>query len=201
VTRIIGGTAGGRRLRTPPGDATRPTSDRVRDALFSALEAHAGTLFGPAFLDLYAGSGAVALEAASRGARPVTAVESDRRTGRLIAANAREVGLQVSVVVEPVARALDRLEARPHDIVFADPPYPLPDAALAEALALLVVRGWLREDATVVIERSTRSVEPTWPRGLRRVRAKEYGETVLWYAAADPPGRPIGPTDRADRSG
>jgi 16S rRNA (guanine966-N2)-methyltransferase len=82
MTRIIGGSAGGRRLRTPPGEATRPTSDRVREALFSALEAELGTLHGLRFLDLYAGSAAVALEAASRGAEGVTAVESDRRTAR-----------------------------------------------------------------------------------------------------------------------
>src|SRR3954468_12133217 len=97
MTRIIGGSAGGRRLQTPPGDATRPTADRVREALFSALEAQFGSLHGLRLLDLYAGSGAVGLEAASRGAVRVTAVESDRRTARLVAANAAALGFDVDV--------------------------------------------------------------------------------------------------------
>ena len=90
MTRIIAGTARGRRLRTPSGEATRPTADRVREALFSALESELGTLSGLRFLDLYAGSGAVGLEARSRGAVAVTAVESDRRTARLVQDNAAE---------------------------------------------------------------------------------------------------------------
>src|SRR3954452_2623955 len=106
MTRIIGGTAGGRRLQTPAGDATRPTSDRVREALFSALDAEFGTLRGLRFLDLYAGSGAVALEAASRGADAVTAVESDRRTARVVAANAASLGFDVDLRAQPVAAVL-----------------------------------------------------------------------------------------------
>ena len=82
MTRIIGGSAGGRRIATPRGANTRPTSDRVREALFSAIESWCGSLSGLRFLDLYAGSGAVGLEAWSRGAGVVTLVEQDRRTGR-----------------------------------------------------------------------------------------------------------------------
>src|SRR5689334_5896095 len=102
MTRIIGGTAGGRRLQTPSGDATRPTSDRVREALFSALESQLGSLHGLRFLDLYAGSGAVGLEAGSRGAAAVTLVESDRRTARLVEANARTVGVPAQVIAQSV---------------------------------------------------------------------------------------------------
>lgn len=189
MSRIIGGRAGGRRLRTPPGAATRPTSDRVREALFSTLEAQLGSLAGLRFLDLYAGSGAVGLEAMSRGAGVVTLVESDRRTARLVQDNARTLGMhRAEVVAQPVARLLAGAPRAPYDVVFADPPYALPGAEVAEVLGLLTAHGWLAAGATLVVERSARSVEPDWPSGLVRRRAKEYGETVLWYVAADPAG-------------
>lgn len=181
MTRIIGGSAKGRRLRTPTGDATRPTSDRVREALFSALEAQVGPLHGLRFLDLYAGSGAVGLEAASRGAAAVTLVESDRRTAALISENARTVGVSAEVLAQPVARVLATGARTPYDVVFADPPYPLTGDEVAEALRLLVDGGWLSDGAAVVVERSARSVEPAWPDGLGDARQKKYGETVLWY--------------------
>ncbi len=186
MTRIIGGSAGGRRLRTPPGEATRPTSDRVREALFSALEAELGSLSGLRVLDLYAGSGAVGLEAMSRGAGVLTAVESDRRTAKLVQQNATTLGLrQVEVVAQPVARFLRQRPSAPYDVVFLDPPYALGNADLEEALALLVAEDWLVTGSVVVVERSTRSVEPAWPQGLAREREKAYGETVLWYVRAD----------------
>jgi 16S rRNA (guanine966-N2)-methyltransferase len=188
MTRIIGGSAGGRRLQTPPGDATRPTSDRVREALFSALEAQLGSLRGLRFLDLYAGSGAVALEAASRGAVGVTAVESDRRTARIVAANATALGFEVDVRAQPVASVLATAPATPFDVVFLDPPYPMAAEEVADMLALLVAHGWVRPGAAVVVERSARSVEPTWPDGLEPRRQKKYGETVLWYLRRHPTG-------------
>jgi len=181
VTRIIGGSARGRRLAPPSGDATRPTSDRVREALFSALEAQLGSLHGLRVLDLYAGSGAVGLEAASRGADAVTAIESDRRTAALIASNATSLGFEVEVLAHPVARALSGRPRAPYDVVFADPPYPMPETEVAEALRLLVEHDWLKPGAPVVLERSARSVEPAWPTGLGPVRQKRYGETLLWY--------------------
>jgi 16S rRNA (guanine966-N2)-methyltransferase len=181
MTRIIGGSAKGRRLATPSGDATRPTSDRVREALFSALEAELGSLHGLRFLDLYAGSGAVGLEAASRGAVAVTAVESDRRTAGLITANARTLGFGVEVLAHPVARALAGRPEAAYDVAFLDPPYPMGEAEVAEALRLLVEQNWLEPGAPVVLERSARSVEPAWPTGLGPIRQKKYGETMLWY--------------------
>lgn len=188
MTRIIGGAAGGRRLQTPRGDATRPTSDRVREALFSSIESWAGSLAGLRVLDLYAGSGAVGLEAWSRGAEAVTLVESDRRTAALVAANARDLGFWAAhVVAASVAATLGRPADAPYDLVFLDPPYPLDDASVAADLAALADHGWLAPGALVVVERSVRSPEPAWPAGIEPGRRRAYGETVLWYGhAADP---------------
>jgi 16S rRNA (guanine966-N2)-methyltransferase len=185
MTRIIGGTARGRRLETPRGDATRPTADRVREALFSALEAEFGSLHGLRVLDLYAGSGAVGLEAASRGAAAVTAVESDRRTARIVSANAAALGYDVDVRAQSVTAVLSTSPAAAYDVVFLDPPYPLPAEDVAHALELLVTHDWVLPGGAVVVERSARSVEPTWPDGLVRRRQKKYGETVLWYLRRD----------------
>lgn len=187
MTRIIGGSAGGRTLRTPPGAGTRPTSDRVREALFSRLEHH-GLLDGTHVLDLYAGSGALGLEAASRGASRVLLVESDRRAAKVIAGNIEVVGRPgVRVVTDTVERAL---RAGPPsgirmDLVLVDPPYDLSEEALAAVLAQLAGGGWLAPDAFVVVERSTRSPQPTWPPGLELSGEKRYGETTMWFA--EPP--------------
>jgi len=191
VTRIIGGAAGGRRIATPRGDSTRPTSDRVREALFSAIEAWCGTLHDLRFLDLYAGSGAVGLEARSRGAATVTLVEQDRRTATLIRANAASLGFAaVDVRAATVAGTLARPPAAPYDVAFLDPPYSLADAVVAADLAALAGHGWLVPDALVVVERSSRSPEPAWPDGLVDHRSKRYGETVLWYGHARPKDHP-----------
>lgn len=185
MTRIIGGTVGGRRINTPRGEATRPTSDRVREALFSAVESWCGSLQGLRFLDLYAGSGAVGLEAWSRGAGVVTLIEQDRRTAALIAANAKDLGFaKVDVRVGPVASALHSAPAAPYDIAYLDPPYPLAEPALAEDLSALIGNAWLVPGAMVVVERSSRSPEPAWPDGLELLRDRRYGETVLWYGHA-----------------
>ncbi|MBC9735075.1 16S rRNA (guanine(966)-N(2))-methyltransferase RsmD [Nocardioides marmotae] len=185
MTRIIGGSAGGRRIAVPRGSATRPTSDRVREALFSAVESWCGSLQGLRFLDLYAGSGAVGLEAWSRGAGVVTLVEQDRRTAALVRENARTLGFaRADVVAASVGTTLLRHPAAPYDVVFSDPPYPLDEPSLARDLAALVEHGWLVPDALVVVERSVRSPEPTWPPGLEPVRERRYGETVLWYGRA-----------------
>lgn len=195
MTRIIGGVAGGRRLRSPRGAATRPTSDRVREALFSAVESWCGSLRGLRVLDLYAGTGAVGLEAWSRGAGVVTLVESDRRTASLIAENARAIGFpRAHVIGASVHSTLSRPPAAPYDVVFSDPPYPLDDARVATDLAQLVEQGWLVRGALVVVERSVRSPEPGWPEGMDDVRRRAYGETVLWYGHAAPgTDRPVRP--------
>jgi 16S rRNA (guanine966-N2)-methyltransferase len=162
----------------------------VREALFSAIEAWCGSLSGLRFLDLYAGSGAVGLEAWSRGAGIVTLVEQDRRTASLISANARALGFaKANVVPGAVTGTLHRPPAAPYDIAFLDPPYPLDDESVAGDLRALAAHGWLVPGALVVVERSSRSPEPTWPDGFTDQRHKRYGETMLWYghAASQPP--------------
>jgi 16S rRNA (guanine966-N2)-methyltransferase len=192
VTRIIGGAARGRRLRTPPGNATRPTADRVREALFSALESELGTLSGLHVLDLFAGSGAVGLEARSRGAASVVLVESDRATAGVIRQNAKELGFdQVRVDVARAERWVDHADqadqadqADPSarfDVVYADPPYPMSTADVSALLGRLAASGRLADDAVVVVERSRRGEGWVWPIGLEGVREKRYGETMLLY--------------------
>jgi 16S rRNA (guanine(966)-N(2))-methyltransferase RsmD len=180
VTRIVAGAFGGRRIATPPGRDTRPTADRVREALFGAL----GDLTGARVADLYAGSGAIGLEAASRGAAEVLLVESDPRAGRVIRDNIAALGAR------DVARlAPSRVEAvlpggpggEPYDVVVADPPYPTEEAEITSMLRGLVEYGWLAPEATVVVERSSRSPEPGWVPGITRQRSRQYGETTLWY--------------------
>lgn len=186
MTRIIGGSAGGRRLTTPRGQATRPTSDRVREALFSAVESWCGSLEGLRFLDLYAGSGAIGLEAWSRGAGVVTFVESDRRTAALVRSNARTLGFaRADVRSASVPSVLASAPRAPYDVVFADPPYPVTDERVEADLTALVSHGWLVPGALVVVERGARGSQLSWPEGLVRHRERRYGETVLWYGHAD----------------
>ncbi|KRB48217.1 MULTISPECIES: 16S rRNA (guanine(966)-N(2))-methyltransferase RsmD [unclassified Terrabacter] len=188
MTRIISGTAGGRRLQTPPGSSTRPTSDRVREALFSRLE-HRGLIEGASVLDLYAGSGALGLEAASRGAAQVLLVESHKAAAKVIRANAVVIGHPgVRVLADTVERAL---AAGPptglrFDLVLVDPPYDVTEDALAAVLAALVQHQWLAREAFVVVERSSRSPQPTWPDGLELSGEKRYGETAMWFAEPPP---------------
>ncbi len=185
MTRIIGGKAGGRRIATPRGQHTRPTSDRVREALFSAIESWCGSLAGLRVLDLYAGSGAIGLEAWSRGAGVVTLVESDRRTAMLISKNAAELGFpRAQVITATVAVALGRPPRAPYDVAYLDPPYPLAEEVVVRDLEALRDQGWLVPGALVVVERSSRSPAPAWPEGFEADRNRRYGETMLWYGHA-----------------
>ena len=190
MTRIIGGTARGRRLVTAAGRATRPTSDRTREGLFATVLAIRGGLAGAAVLDLYAGSGAVGLEALSRGAADVILVESDPRAAQVIKANIAAVRLPgARLVADKVARALARgpADAGRRDFVFADPPYALPDAELGQVLAALVSAGWLAPGAVVAVERATRSGPLTWPAGYEPDRSRQYGDATLWYGLGTGP--------------
>ena len=184
MTRIIGGRFGGRRLATPRGAATRPTSDRVREALFSALVAR-DLIDGCVVLDLYAGSGALGLEAASRGASRVDLVEKDRATARVISTNADTLGARVHVHASAVSAFARSGSGPAADLVLADPPYPMGEDDLAADLAGLVEGGRLAAGAVLVVERSTRSPEPTWPPGVSGEGRRTYGETALWFAHAD----------------
>jgi 16S rRNA (guanine966-N2)-methyltransferase len=185
VTRIISGLAGGRRIQTPPGSRTRPTSDRVREALFSRLE-HLDVVHQAKVLDLYAGSGALGLEAASRGASKVLMVESDWAAVAVMRKNIAELGLPgVMVRADTVERALlsgPGSDAERRDLVLADPPYDVTDEGLGDVLQLLVTHHWLSEEAFVAVERSARSPEPRWPQGLDGAGERRYGDTKMWFA-------------------
>jgi 16S rRNA (guanine966-N2)-methyltransferase len=201
MTRIIAGAAGGRRLATTAGRTTRPTSDRAREGLFSTVEAIRGGLSGAAVLDLFAGSGAVGLEALSRGAADVLLVEADARAARVIKANIAAVGLPgARLVADRVERVLVRGRAGamqseragspegprplPRDFIFADPPYAVSDDELSRVLTLLASRDWLAPGALVAVERASRSGPVAWPEGFQTDRSRRYGEATLWYGLA-----------------
>ncbi len=188
MTRIIAGAAGGRRLATVAGRTTRPTSDRAREGLFATVLAMRGGLAGAAALDLYAGSGAVGLEALSRGATDVIMVESDPKAAAVIRANIASIGLAgARLLTGKVERVLAQGPGhgtRRRDFAFADPPYALPDTELEQVLTALAGEGWLAPAAVVVVERATRSGPPTWPDGLEPDRSRIYGEATLWYGLA-----------------
>lgn len=181
MTRIIAGAAGGRTISVPPS-GTRPTSDRVREAIFSRVESWTD-IIGARVLDLFAGSGALGLEAASRGASRVDLVDNSDKAFAVITKN---IGV--------VRSAAPDCEMRPHrvsvnaflevaatewDLVFLDPPYDNDNAVLEKSLELLCPR--LSTDALVAVERSSRDPEPTWPAGYERLTPKTYGETTVYW--------------------
>jgi 16S rRNA (guanine966-N2)-methyltransferase len=182
--RIVAGLAKGRRLAAPAG-VTRPTSDRAREALFNSLGARSD-LAGARVLDLFAGTGAVGLEALSRAAVEAVLVESDRTAVDVLRHNVEAVGLAgARIVSRPVATFLRAAPEQPFDLVFADPPYDVPDDDLAEVLRALAAPGWLAAEADVVVERAARSPAPRWPEPfITPVRDRRYGDGVLWYGRA-----------------
>ena len=189
MTRIIAGTAGSLRLEVPKA-GTRPTSDRVREAIFSSLESW-NIIRGSRILDLYAGSGALGLEAISRGAASAVLVEKHPQSALVASRNAKTVqqafrGAEVpsvTVVRSSTQTYLDAAEGQQFDVIALDPPYDLGEQELAANL--VTVARLLAEDGVVLVERSTRTPEPTWPESLVRFREKRYGETVLWWAERD----------------
>jgi len=191
MTRIVSGFAGSLTLQVPKS-GTRPTSDRVREAIFSALDARCA-VHGARVLDLYAGSGALGLEAASRGAAAVVLVEKNaaaaavcRRNAAAVAAAARSARVpvpEVEVRTAPVQAYLAAASG-PFDLVFLDPPYDLGDAELLTALTALV--PLLAPDAEVCVERSARDPEPTLPAPLTLSRLKLYGETAVYTLTPTP---------------
>ncbi len=199
VARVIGGEAGGRRLAVPGGRETRPTSDRAREGLFATISSITGSLAGARVLDLYAGSGAVGLEALSRGAGHVLLVESGARAGRVIRANIESLGLPgAEVIVDRVERVLAGGPGMPdgpgapdgpagdarYDVMFADPPYALAGEEVSAMLTALAARAWLAPGALVIVERATRSGPVRWPEGYIQDRARRYGEATFWYGLA-----------------
>ncbi|MFI9509972.1 16S rRNA (guanine(966)-N(2))-methyltransferase RsmD [Nocardia sp. NPDC052566] len=181
MTRIVAGSAGGRRLRVPPA-GTRPTSDRVREALFSAIDARLD-LDGARVLDLYAGSGALGLEALSRGAAHALLVEADRKAAGIVRGNIADLGLPgAELRLGAVATVLGLGGAGEFDVVFSDPPYDVTTDAVITDLTLLAAHGWLAPDALVVVERSIRSAEIVWPAGYLAAKPRKYGETRIELA-------------------
>lgn len=184
MTRIVSGYAGSLALQVPKS-GTRPTSDRVREAAFSALDAR-GAVHGAHVLDLYAGSGALGLEAASRGAIAVTLVERSPAAAQVCKRNAAAVTKAAPASARPTvevravaAQAYLAGASGPFDLVFIDPPYDVDDAELLGVLTAVV--PLLAPHASVCVERSTRTGEPTLPDGLELVRRKDYGETALFW--------------------
>ena len=187
MTRVIAGEAGGRRLAVPDGRETRPTSDRAREGLFGTVASIVGPLAGTRVLDLYAGSGAVGLEALSRGASRVLLVESGARATAVIRQNIGALGLPgATLIADRVERVLAHSppEDERYDVVFADPPYAMADAEISRVLSLLTGEGWLARDALVIVERATRSGPVRWPDGFVPDRARKYGEATFWYGLA-----------------
>ncbi|MFE3635635.1 16S rRNA (guanine(966)-N(2))-methyltransferase RsmD [Streptomyces cellostaticus] len=187
MTRVIAGRAGGRRLSVPPGTGTRPTSDRAREGLFSTWQSLlGGPLDGERVLDLYAGSGAVGLEALSRGAGHTLLVEADARAARTVRDNVRSLGLPGAEVRAGRAEQVIRTAppAVPYELAFLDPPYAVTDDDLREILLTLRSQGWLAEEALVTVERSTRGGRFEWPDGFEAIRSRRYGEGTFWYGRA-----------------
>jgi 16S rRNA (guanine966-N2)-methyltransferase len=193
MTRIVAGRLGGRRLRVPRGSAVRPTSDRVREALFSTLGAR---VVDAVVLDLFAGSGALGIEALSRGARTVTFVERDRATARVLRDNLATLDLEADVRVTDAARFVGELPAAtpsgPFDLVLCDPPYRVASAHVADLLVRLAASGHLAADAMMVVERDRHGAPLVFGDGGPLVTdARVYGDTVLYYVSAaitDPEG-------------
>jgi 16S rRNA (guanine966-N2)-methyltransferase len=179
MTRIIAGAFGGRRIQTPKGDGTRPTSDRVREALFSSLESELGGFDGLRVLDLFAGSGALGLEALSRGAEHTVFVEANTAAAGVVKRNLAELRATGSVVRSKAERWVEDGDRDAFDLVFVDPPYAMATAALADLVAA-VDQSFTAPDALFVVERATR--DPfAWPPGVEPLRSKKYGETTLWF--------------------
>jgi 16S rRNA (guanine966-N2)-methyltransferase len=165
-----------------PPRGTRPTSERAREALFNTLATEL-ELDGSRILDLFAGSGAVGIEALSRGASAAVFVESDHRAATILQDNLATVGLPGATLHRCTAETyLGAVGAdEPFDIVFADPPYSVPASIIARLLDCIAEERWLVSGGIVVVERSWRDPEPDWPGEIKAIKQRRYGEGCLWY--------------------
>ena len=188
MTRIIAGVAGSLKLASP-AKTTRPTSDRIRESIFSRLEAR-DLLDGARVLDLYAGTGALALESASRGASLAWMVERDGKAAAVCVANLKsvakalfkeEIEFDGKVVNKSVSSFLAAPGVDDLSLVFIDPPYEIDNEEVQENLEAL--KPFLK-DATIVVERSSRTESPVWPAGYTLDDSKSYGDTVTYWLSA-----------------
>ncbi|MEI6811241.1 MAG: 16S rRNA (guanine(966)-N(2))-methyltransferase RsmD [Actinomycetes bacterium] len=184
--RIIAGVAKGRTLASVAG-ATRPTSDRAREGLFSSLLSEFGDFLGLNFLDLFAGSGAIGLEALSRGATLVHCVEKDERANRTISTNSELVMAskpagKFHLYAMSVQKFLESTAPTNYHIIYLDPPYDFLDGDLYACLRFLHSGGFLRADAVVAVERASKRSAFEWPEGFEALRERNYGQAVIYYA-------------------
>ena len=179
MARIIAGTHKGRRLSPVPSNGTRPTSDRVKESLFSRLEGY-DALEDAVVVDLFAGSGALGFEALSRGARSVEAVDRAEAAYKTLTKNAAAFGPAVTVSKNAALKFLNARHAEPIELLFLDPPYDFSEVELTKILTASAEQ--LHEAATVVVERDARAPEPQWPPNLRCFHQKTYGSTQIWLA-------------------
>ena len=194
MSRIISGAAGGVRLASVPGDNTRPTTDRVKESLFSKLESY-DIIRDARVLDAFGGSGALGCEALSRGAASVTLLDIYPKAVAVIRKNVAAVekamgrtgssGATGSTAHVQQSQALTYVKSAsgPWDLVFADPPYAMPNEQVSELLEALTPK--LAEGAVVVVERSSRDAEPVWGEGMYCFSTRQHGETVLYYVEPD----------------
>jgi len=182
--RIIGGTWGGRRLKAPKGVVVRPTADRVREALFSSIESRFDVLPEASVLDCYAGTGALGLEALSRGARHATFVESDRRVAEVLRQNLQMADSSATcLVVNDISLTVSRrdIPGRPFSLLFLDPPYKLKPVQVRAVIESIVAVGLLVSGAVVVYEHDGRQ-EPLWPTRFEPIFGHQYGGTTISVA-------------------
>lgn len=196
MSRIISGAAGGVRLTSVPGDNTRPTTDRVKESLFSKLESY-DIIRGARVLDAFGGSGALGCEALSRGAASVTLLDTYPKAVAVIRKNIAAVEKamgctgsgpsdatgSVAHVQQSQALTYVKSASGPWDLVFVDPPYAVPNEQVSELLEELTSK--LAEGAVIVVERSSRDPEPVWGEGLYCFSTRQHGETVLYYVEPD----------------
>jgi 16S rRNA (guanine966-N2)-methyltransferase len=189
--RIIAGTAKGRVL-VPPAGVTRPTSDRTREGIFSSLESEIGTCEGIKFLDLFGGTGAVALEALSRGASEVVVVEKDEKAVAVCRANYQLVSKATSGKFSLFRKSVDSFlelensQEKFHEVVYIDPPYEMTNGLIEKLLEKIILADILARDAIVIVERSSR-IEPfQWPQGLAAIKARKYGEGAVYFGLSAP---------------
>ena len=185
--RIIAGSAKGKVLTSPPDSRTRPTSDRAREGLFSSLDSEFSSLVGLNFLDLYAGSGAVGVEAYSRGAALVHAVESEGDMGSIAISNfqlVKNASGSYRVFHTKAERFLESehaAEKGQYDIIFMDPPYELSNSVIEDLLQTIITRDLLQPRGIVAIERESKSAPFTWPHPLEAIKVRSYGQGSIYY--------------------